>query len=204
MKKALTKKLATVALATTLVFSSVGGASAATYKVKSGDTLSKIAKTYGTTYQSLMKQNDLKSTMIRVGQTLTINSKKASSSSTTASKASSSVVTNAKKHLGTRYVFGGSTPKGFDCSGYVSYVLNQSGKNTGRLTAAGFYSKSKKVSSPRVGDLVFFSGTYKAGVSHIGIYVGNGKMISATSSGVKIDSVKSGFWGKHFTGYGRI
>lgn len=203
----LTKKIAAVVIGSTVAFSGVTAASAATYTVKSGDTLSKIGSKYGVSYNSIMKQNGLKSTRIYVGQKLSIggSTKASSSSSTKASANGSSVVANAKRHLGTRYVFGGSSPKsGFDCSGFIYYVLNQSGKKVSRTSAAGYYSASKKVSTPQVGDLVFFSNTYKRGISHVGIYIGSGKMISASGKKVNIASVKSGYWGKHFTGYGRL
>lgn len=207
----MTKKVAAAAIASAVAFSGVASASAATYTVKSGDTLSKIGSKYGVSYKSIMNQNGLKSTRIYVGQKLQIGGTtkaSVSSSSSSSAKASangSSVVTNAKRYLGTRYVFGGSSPRsGFDCSGFVYYVLNQSGKKIGRTSAAGYYSMAKKVSSPRVGDLVFFSGTYKRGISHIGFYIGNGQMISASGKKVNIASVRSGYWGKHFSGYGRI
>lgn len=206
----MTKKIAAAAIASAVAFSGVASASAATYTVKSGDTLSKIGSKYGVSYKTIMNQNGLKSTRIYVGQKLQIGGtvKASNSSSASSAKASangSSVVANAKRYLGTRYVFGGSSPRsGFDCSGFVYYVLNQSGKKIGRTSAAGYYSMAKKVSSPRVGDLVFFSGTYKRGVSHIGFYIGNGKMISASGKKVNIANIRSGYWGKYFTGYGRI
>lgn len=206
----MTKKIAAAAIASAVAFSGVASASAATYTVKSGDTLSKIGSKYGVSYKTIMNQNGLKSTRIYVGQKLQIGgtvkaSNSSSASSTKASANGSSVVANAKRYLGTRYVFGGSSPRsGFDCSGFVYYVLNQSGKKIGRTSAAGYYSMAKKVSSPRVGDLVFFSGTYKRGVSHIGFYIGNGKMISASGKKVNIANIRSGYWGKYFTGYGRI
>lgn len=206
----MTKKIAAAAIASAVAFSGVASASAATYTVKSGDTLSKIGSKYGVSYKTIMNQNGLKSTRIYVGQKLQIGGtvKASNSSSASSAKASangSSVIANAKRYLGTRYVFGGSSPRsGFDCSGFVYYVLNQSGKKIGRTSAAGYYSMAKKVSSPRVGDLVFFSGTYKRGVSHIGFYIGNGKMISASGKKVNIANIRSGYWGKYFTGYGRI
>lgn len=197
----LMKKLAALALGSSLLFTSVSGASAATYTVKSGDTLSKIAKSYGTSYTSIMNTNSLKSTTIRVGQKLQIGT--ATTKNTTTSS-NSKVVNVANKYLGTRYQYGGSSPSGFDCSGFVYYVFKNSGKLISRTTAAGFYSKSKKVSSPIVGDLVFFSGTSKKGISHVGIYIGNGKMINASGSKVNISSIHQGYWKSKFTGYGRI
>lgn len=116
----------------------------------------------------------------------------------------SSIANVAVKYIGSKYRFGGASPTGFDCSGYITYVLNQSGHSTTRKTAASFYNSTTRVSNPQVGDLVFFSNTYKAGVSHIGIYIGNNQMVHASNSGVKIDKVNSSYWSKHFTGYGRI
>jgi len=196
------KTMAAFTLGTSLLFTSVSGASAATYTVKSGDTLSKIAKKYGTSYQSIMNANGLVSTNINIGQTLHIGSN--AKQTTSASSNSSKVISVAKQQLGTRYVFGGSSPSGFDCSGFISYVFSKSGKSVERQTAAGFYNKAQKVSSPKAGDLVFFSNTYKKGISHVGIYLGNGKMINASGSKVNITSIHTGYWGSKFTGFGRI
>lgn len=207
------KTIAAFALGTSLLFTSVSGADAAatTYTVKSGDTLSGIAKKYGTTYKSIMNTNGLKSTNIKVGQKLNVSSKTATTTKKTTATATATTSTNsnkvvnvAKKYLGTRYVYGGSTPSGFDCSGFVSYVFSKSGKSMGRQTAASFYKKATKVSNPKVGDLVFFSNTSKKGVSHVGIYIGSGKMINASGSKVNISSIHSGYWKSKFTGYGRI
>ena len=183
-----------------------------TYTVKAGDSLSKIAAAHGTTYQKLMTLNNLSSTTIFVGQKLTVSGKVLTASTNTTDKTpsttpvsnSDNVIANAYKHLGVPYVFGGSSPRGFDCSGFIYYVYNQSGKNMGRTNAAGYYNMAKKTSTPRVGDLVFFSGTYKSGISHVGFYIGNGQMISAASSGIKVDSIHTGYWSKYFTGYGSL
>lgn len=180
-----------------------------TYTVRSGDSLSSIAATYGLTYQKLMGLNDLSSTTIFVGQKLIVSGKAATSSTNSKPSIipvsnSRDIVTIAKKQLGVPYVFGGANPSGLDCSGFIHYVYNQSGKNIGRTNAAGYYSMATKISTPRIGDLVFFSGTYKRGISHVGFYIGNGQMISAASSGVKIDTIHSGYWSKYFTGYGSL
>lgn len=201
------KKIASIALGTAIIFSSVTGASAATYTVKSGDTLSGIAKKYGTSYTTIMKSNGLKSSSLRIGQKLTVNGKVATTSAaktTSVASSSTKAVTVAKKYVGTPYRFGGTTPKGFDCSGFIYYVFKNIGKSVGRSTAAGYYSKAKKVSSPKAGDLVFFSNTYKRGISHVGIYIGNGKMVSASGKKVNIAPIHSGYWKSHFTSYGRI
>jgi len=201
MKK-LTKILASFTLSASLLFTTVSGASAATYTVKSNDTLSGIAKQYGTTYTAIMKLNGMKSTLIKVGQKINVSGTASTPSIT--STTSSKVVGIAKNYLGVPYVFGGSTTSGFDCSGFVYYVFKNAGKSIGRTSAAGYYNMAKKVTSPQVGDLVFFSNTYKAGISHVGIYLGNGQMISASGSKTNIASIQSGYWKSHLTGFGRI
>ncbi|MDM5335118.1 peptidoglycan endopeptidase [Ureibacillus composti] len=197
----LVKTVASITLCTSLLLSTASGASAATYTVKSNDTLSGIAKQYGTTYTEIMKLNGLRSTLIKVGQKLKING---TASTTSTSTTNSKVVSVAKNYLGVPYVFGGTTTSGFDCSGFVYYVYKNAGKSISRNTAAGYYNMAKKVTSPQVGDLVFFSNTYKPGVSHVGIYLGKGQMISASGSNVNIASVQSSYWKSHFTSYGRI
>ncbi|MFF2793416.1 C40 family peptidase [Lysinibacillus xylanilyticus] len=194
--------LATLALSSSILFSTIDTASAATYTVKSGDSLSKIGSQYGVSYQTLMKWNNLSTTSIHIGQKLNINAPQVS---TTKPKPTTNLVQIAKRQLGVKYKFGGNKPStGFDCSGYVTYVFNNAGISTARKSAAGFYNTAKKVKSPQVGDLVFFSNTYKAGISHVGIYLGNNQMISASDSGVSIANINSSYWKKHFTGYGRI
>ncbi|MGE8037174.1 hypothetical protein B1B04_04150 [Lysinibacillus sp. KCTC 33748] len=201
-------KLATLVLSSSVLFSTIDTASAATYTVKSGDSLWKIANQYGVSYQTLMKWNNLSSSTIRVGQKLNVNTTSTSTvkpKPISTPKPTASLVQIAKQQLGVRYTFGGSKPStGFDCSGYVTYVFNNAGISTARKSAAGFYSTAKKVSSPKAGDLVFFSNTYKAGISHVGIYIGNNQMISASNNGVSTANINSTYWKKHFAGYGRL
>lgn len=117
------------------------------------------------------------------------------------------LITEAKKYLGYPYVWGGSNPDtSFDCSGFVSYVLTNSGLvNTGRLGAQGLYNISTPVSKANAqpGDLIFFVGTYDTpGVSHVGIYVGDGVMIHCGDP-IQYTSINSSYWQQHFYAFGR-
>ena len=115
------------------------------------------------------------------------------------------VITEAEKYLGYPYVWGGSSPStSFDCSGFVSWVLTNSGVcNTGRLGAQGLYNISTPVSNPQPGDLVFFVGTYDTpGVSHVGIYVGNSMMIHCGDP-ISYSNLNRSYWQAHFYAYAR-
>jgi peptidoglycan DL-endopeptidase CwlO len=115
------------------------------------------------------------------------------------------VIQTALRYTGVPYSFGGSTPEGFDCSGFTRFVYAQSGVYLPR-TADEQYEVGQWVSSNRLqaGDLVFFT-TYAEGASHSGIYLGNGQFISATSSrGVAVNSLHSGYWGARYLGARRV
>lgn len=117
------------------------------------------------------------------------------------------IITEAEKYLGYPYVWGGSNPStSFDCSGFVSWVINHSGWNVGRLGAQGLCNICTLVSSANVkpGDLVFFEGTYDTdGVSHVGIYVGNNMMIHCGDP-ISYTNLNSSYWQTHFYAYGRL
>ncbi|WP_191556061.1 C40 family peptidase [Metabacillus idriensis] len=112
----------------------------------------------------------------------------------------SNITTTAKKYLNVPYKWGGMSPKGFDCSGYLNYVVKEStGKKLPR-TVADIYKQGVKVSSPKAGDLVFFE-TYKTGASHAGIYIGNNQFIhSSSSKGVTITSMNNSYWSERYLG----
>ena len=118
------------------------------------------------------------------------------------------LLTEAEKYIGYPYVWGGHSPStSFDCSGYLSYVLNQCGWDIGRLGAQGLYNYCTRTSSPRPGDLVFFKNTYAApdpnGVTHCGLYVGDGWMLHCGDP-IGYANLNSSYWQSHFYAYGRL
>ena len=117
------------------------------------------------------------------------------------------MLAEAEKYLGYPYVWGGASPStSFDCSGYVSWVVNHSGWNFGRLTADGLLGVCTPVSSAdaKPGDLIFFQGTYNtSGASHVGIYVGNGMMIHCGDP-ISYANINTSYWQQHFYTFGRL
>lgn len=117
----------------------------------------------------------------------------------------SAIIATAKKYIGVPYVWGGSTPSGFDCSGFVQYVFNAHGISLPRTSKAQ-YGVGTKVSksSLKAGDLVFFD-TEGSGVSHLGIYIGNNQFIHASSSkGVTVTSLSNTYWAPRYYGAKRV
>jgi peptidoglycan DL-endopeptidase CwlO len=112
----------------------------------------------------------------------------------------------AKQYIGVPYKWGGTSPSGFDCSGFILYVYNKVGVKLPHGSASQ-YQQGTSVSKSNLqpGDLVFFKNTYKAGISHTGIYIGNNKFISAANDGVQIDSINDPYyWGAKYAGAKRI
>lgn len=115
----------------------------------------------------------------------------------------SQLLDTAFAYSGTRYVWGGTTPKGFDCSGYVGYVYRQYGIDLPRTSAEMYASAGSEVSEPQPGDLVFFARGKT--VFHVGIYIGDGQFISATKSkGVFVNPLYTGYWGTYYIGAKRV
>lgn len=116
------------------------------------------------------------------------------------------IIAEAKQHIGVPYLWGGNTPEGFDCSGFTRYVLNKCGISLPRTTTEQYQSGSyisKAALLP--GDLVFLANTYRQGISHVGIYLGNNQMIHASSSkGVTISNLSSSYYLEHYYGCRRI
>ncbi|KKK38814.1 hypothetical protein WQ57_06840 [Mesobacillus campisalis] len=137
----------------------------------------------------------------------TATAKKPAAKATTASFSTdyrSKAISVAKSNQGVKYLWGGSTPKGFDCSGLVSYSFKQAGKTLPR-TAAEMYTKGTKVASLSPGDLLFYATAGGKKVTHVAIYIGNGQMVHATSSkGVTIDKMSNSYWKARYVGAKRI
>ena len=115
------------------------------------------------------------------------------------------ILKEAEKYVGYPYVWGGSSPStSFDCSGFVSYVYNQCGWSFGRLGAQGLYNISTRTSNPKPGDLVFFTGTYDTpGISHVGIYVGDGWMLHCGDP-ISYANLDTSYWQSHLYAYGKL
>ncbi|MCY7753769.1 LysM peptidoglycan-binding domain-containing protein [Bacillus haynesii] len=197
-------------------------ASSATHKVVKGDSLWKISRTYGMTINELKSLNGLKTDLIRIGQVLKVKGTKsvkaasttkpsASSGTSKTSKApaqtssalnTSKLVSDAKALIGTPYKWGGTSTSGFDCSGFVWYILNKQ-TNVARTNTAGYWNSMKSVSSPAVGDFVFFT-TYQPGPSHMGVYIGNNQFVHAGSDGVTISDMTNSYWKPRYLGAKRF
>lgn len=193
-----------------------------TYKIVSGDTLSGIAAKYGTTVSKLKSLNGLSSDFLQVGQVLKVNGSSSSTADKSQSKPSqdkntntdssskseatntSKLISTAKSVLGSPYAWGGTSSSGFDCSGFIYYAFSQSGHDVPRTSSEGYYDRSYYVKDPQPGDLVFFRDTYKPGISHMGIYLGNGDFIHANDKGVNIINLSNPYWDSKFDGYKRF
>ena len=202
--------------------SSNGGSnsSSTVYTVKSGDTLSHIAARHGVSVANLKKWNNLSSDLIYIGQKLNVSSKGSSNNSNSGSSGNSGsskppssdvsynvtkLINVAKGAIGTPYTWGGQTLNGFDCSGFIYYAYKAAGMNVSRLSTDGYFNRSYYINNPQVGDLVFFKNTYRSGISHMGIYIGNNQFIHAgTSTGVTISSLDNSYWKQHYDGFKRF
>jgi cell wall-associated NlpC family hydrolase/nucleoid-associated protein YgaU len=117
------------------------------------------------------------------------------------------LVANAMKYIGYRYVFGGTSPAGFDCSGFVYYIHNNSGSPVGRGMWQQYNGGAHiSLSALQPGDTVFFANTYMPGLSHDGIYIGGGQFVHASDerTGVTVSSLNSGYWQAHYVGATRL
>lgn len=114
------------------------------------------------------------------------------------------IVDFAKRLEGIPYVYGGYTMSGFDCSGFIYFLHTQAGLDIKRQSSESYFTQTSVVSIPVVGDLVFFQNTYKQGISHMGIYLGDNKFIHAGSKSVEVTSLNSSYWKEHFVSFNRF
>lgn len=170
-----------------------------TYTVKSGDSLWQIATKNNLTVTQLKSYNNLTTDAIYVGQVLQLTAKSIINPDVKPSLNVDALITEAKRYIGVPYVWGGSTPSGFDCSGYLNYVYNSQGITIPR-TVESIWTATTPVSTPQIGDIVFFT-TYAPGASHAGIYIGDNKFIHAGSStGVTITDMNNSYWNPRYLG----
>ena len=177
------------------------------YKVIFNDDIGYIRSDYlDLTEIPYENQSSTKSPLFFVGGQSTGISPSASALNGSVASVRQTIVSNAKKHLGVPYLWGGTTPSGFDCSGFVQYIFQQSGISLPRTTSEQVtVGKSITKSNLQPGDLVFLQNTYRSGVSHVGIYIGDGKMIHASSSkGVTISDLSTSYYTQHYHSSRRI
>lgn len=116
-----------------------------------------------------------------------------------------SLMTDLSKHLeGIPYLYAGYTADGFDCSGFIYFLHAQAGLDITRQSSESYFAQTANVALPVVGDLVFFENTYKQGISHMGVYLGDNKFIHAGSKGVEVASLESAYWKEHFVSFNRF
>ncbi|KOP77766.1 peptidase [Lysinibacillus sp. FJAT-14745] len=197
------------------------------HTVIKGDSLSKIAKQYNVTIKDIKDWNGLTTDSIYVGQVLKLSPVASTPETETvhnngSSDAGTSSVTSkdptangqavykktvevANSLVGTPYLYGGNTSEGLDCSGLIYHAFNQGGLKIGRDSSEGYFNgNTTQVKNPIAGDLVFFENTYKDGISHMGIYIGNSKFIHAGADGVEVSDVTYSYWSTRLVAYKRF
>ena len=193
-----------------------GAALAKAYVVQSGDTLYSVARSNGISLAQLMVFNKRISTNLKPGQRLNLpdNARTTTTSSKTrkiqqnnSRAGNSSVVQAAYRNLGARYIWGASRPGAFDCSGFTMYVMRQFGISLPHSSSAQFrMGRSVSRGNLQAGDLVFFSSGTRGVVGHVGVYIGNGRMIHAStpSTGVIVSSLNESYYVARYLGARRV
>jgi cell wall-associated NlpC family hydrolase len=207
------RRIALTILAIATLF---GAALAKTYVVQSGDTLYSVAKSNGISLAQLMVSNKGIATNLKPGQRLklpenaratTTTTKTRNTQNTSSRLGNSSVVQAAYRNLGARYVWGASRPGAFDCSGFTMYVMRQFGVGLPHSSSAQFrMGRSVSRANLLAGDLVFFSSGTRGVVGHVGVYIGNGRMIHAStpSTGVIVSSLNESYYVARYLGARRL
>ncbi len=188
-----------------------GSATAVSYTVKAGDTISSIAQRYNLQPQKLMQLNGLNSTTLQIGQKINTGGYAPKAATTASIKAPVSrgggyVRSAALRFLGIRYANGGTGGWGMDCSGYTQAVYRSMGIALPRTAAAQFRSgHSVGRSNLQAGDLMFFN-TMGRGVSHVAIYLGSGQFANANSyyGRTMIDNLSNPYWSSRYVGARRV
>jgi peptidoglycan DL-endopeptidase LytE len=188
--------------------------------VQKGQTLWSISRQYGVSVTSLERWNHLSDdSVLQIGQNLIVGdgtSSTAKSANGPSSRDGSvdlgveaaaeglDVTNYAQKYLGVPYAWGGSSPSGFDCSGFTMFVYRHFGLNLPHTSYEQYnHGTSVSQSQLRAGDLVFFS-TAGDGASHVGIYVGQGKFINAAGNSIRYSSISDGYWASNYVGARRV
>lgn len=218
------KILIAAALAFPLLFGSLFAAGRAdAYIVEPGDTLYRIGLRYGVSVQALQETNGISGHLIYPGQEITIpgvapgspaeagGSRQGQAEGDLPSRGgplsrAKKILGSAASFLGTRYVYGGSSPRGFDCSGFVQYIFRNAGFDLPHNAAAqAGYGTPVEKGSLKPGDLVFFSYYGSKGINHVGIYAGNDQFIHAsTKYGVKYSSLSQSYYRQNYRGARRL
>jgi peptidoglycan endopeptidase LytE len=192
---------------------------AKTYTVQTGDTLYQVAQKNGISLTRLLQLNPGITEAIKPGQRINVDGnaaptvaassakKPVTTTATSGSRSSATVVRTAYAQVGARYVWGASRPGAFDCSGFTSYVMRQMGVTLPRTSRAQFgVGRAVARNGLQPGDLVFFRGPSGGGVGHVGIYVGNNKMVHAStpSTGVIVSSLSERYYVSRYLGARRV
>lgn len=186
-----------------------GSATAASYTVRAGDTISSVAQRYNVQPQKLMQMNGLRSTTLKIGQVLNMGGTAQTSRAAPAPVASAkgnTIRSAALRFLGIRYANGGTGNWGMDCSGYTQAVYRSMGITLPRTAASQFrsgYAVGRSNLQP--GDLMFFNTTGR-GVSHVAIYLGGGSFANANSyfGRTMVDNLGNSYWSSRYIGARRI